>query len=81
MDHCFLDALNGLESPLDLVFWLAAGKPISISLNPSLTRRRNISIFSLTTIGSIRAWFPSLRSTLTQAGAFSICLFGHCLSG
>ena len=61
--------------------WLDAGKPISISLNPSFTSSSNISIFSDTTIGSTRAWFPSLRSTDTHVGAFSICLSGHFLSG
>ena len=61
--------------------WEAAGKPISISLNPSFTRRLNISIFSSTTIGSTSAALPSRRSTLHQIGAFSISLFGHSRPG
>ena len=61
--------------------WDAAGKPTSISLKPSFTRRLNISTFSSTTIGSTRAWLPSLRSTLHHIGAFIISLFGHVRSG
>ena len=61
--------------------WLAAGNPTSISLKPILVRSSNISIFSVTTIGSISAWLPSRRSTLHQTGAFSISRFGHSLSG
>ena len=47
----------------------AEGKPTSISLNPtsiSVWNRPNLRSGS---IGSIRAWFPSRRSTLAQRGA------------
>ena len=50
----------------------AAGKPTSISLNPTFTSIWKNSIFSSRLMGSIRAWLPSRRSTLHQMGAFSI---------
>ena len=51
---------------------LAAGKPTSISLKPILTSRSKNSSFSSRLMGTIRLWLPSRRSTLHQAGAFSM---------
>ena len=45
--------LNNLSQIADVVTVL--GNPTSISLNPSFTKRLNISTFSSTTIGSISA--------------------------
>ena len=53
----------------------AAGKPTSISLKPILTNIWKNSNFSSKLIGSISAWFPSLKSTLHQIGALSIYSF------
>ena len=55
----------------------AAGNPISICLKPILHNRLNILFFLSSPIGSIRAWFPSRRSTEHQIGAFSITFEGH----
>src|SRR5688500_2746272 len=57
--------------------WLAEGKPTSISLKPILTTVSNMRRLRTGSIGSIRAWLPSRRSTEHQRGAFSIRLFGH----
>ena len=55
----------------------AEGKQISISLNPIFTRRsKNLSFVSIP-IGSISAWFPSLKSTEHHIGAFVIRFDGH----
>ena len=50
----------------------AAGKPISISLNPTSTNILKNSSFSSRLIGSTRAWLPSLKSTEHQIGALSM---------
>src|SRR4051812_17718322 len=57
--------------------WLAAGKPTSISLKPIFTRALNMRILRSGSIGSIRAWLPSRRSTLHHSGALSIVLSGQ----
>ena len=54
---------------------LAAGNPTSISLKPSLTRKRKKSSFSSRLMGTIRLWLPSRRSTLHQMGGFSMWSF------
>src|SRR5690625_7095543 len=59
----------------------AEGKPTSISLKPILTSSSNISSLRSTSIGSIRAWLPSRRSTAHQRGACVIRLVGHVRSG
>src|SRR5437763_9020378 len=57
--------------------WLAEGKPTSISLKPIFTTVSNMRRLRTGSIGSMRAWLPSRRSTEHQRGAFSIRLFGH----
>ena len=57
--------------------WLAAGKPTSISLNPSFTSRSNIRRLRSGVIGSMSAWLPSRRSVLSQRGAFVSRWSGH----
>ena len=57
--------------------WLAAGKPTSISLKPIFTSSVNIFSLRAGSIGSIRAWLPSRRSTEHQRGALSITTFGQ----
>ena len=54
---------------------LAAGKPTSISLKPTLTSNLKNSTFCSRVIGSISAWLPSRRSTLHQTGARSMLSF------
>jgi hypothetical protein len=49
--------------------WEAAGNPTSISLKPQCTSRSTLRRFREGSIGSIRAWLPSRRSTLHQRGA------------
>ena len=49
--------------------WEAEGKPTSISLNPTSTSVWNSASLRSGSIGSIRAWLPSRRSTLAQRGA------------
>ena len=61
--------------------WEAAGKPTSISLKPHCTSRSNIRRFRSGSMGSIRAWLPSRRSTLHQRGAWVITRDGHVRSG
>jgi hypothetical protein len=58
----------------------AAGKPISISLNPQLVSAWNILSFCSTFIGSCRAWLPSRKSTEHQIGAWVSTRPGHCRS-
>lgn len=41
----------------------------------------DVYLLHVTTIGSTRAWLPSLRSTLHHIGALIISLFGHVRSG
>src|SRR6266436_4862539 len=55
----------------------ADGKPTSISLNPICTRVSNIFSCRAGSIGSMRAWLPSRRSTEHQRGARSIWRLGH----
>ena len=57
--------------------WLAEGNPTSISLKPTSTSVWNSASLRSESIGSIRAWFPSRRSTLAQRGAFSNWRSGH----
>src|SRR5581483_1444377 len=57
--------------------WDAEGKPTSISLKPILTTVSNMRRLRTGSIGSMRAWLPSRRSTEHQRGAFSIRLFGQ----
>jgi hypothetical protein len=45
-----------------------AGKPTSISLQPTLTSRSKKRIFFSAPIGSISAWLPSRRSVESQRG-------------
>src|SRR5690242_19350561 len=59
----------------------AAGKPTSISLKPSFSSMSNRRRFFSAPIGSIRAWLPSRRSTLHQAGAWSRVRDGQVRSG
>ncbi len=49
----------------------AAGNPTSISLKPMPTRVSKNWSFRAGSIGSIRAWLPSRRSTLHHSGATS----------
>src|SRR3954469_13437094 len=49
--------------------WDADGKPTSISLNPICTSVANMRRFRSMSIGSIRAWLPSRRSTAHHLGA------------
>ena len=57
--------------------WLAAGKPISISLKPMRTSVSNMRRLRSGSIGSMSAWLPSRRSTLHHSGAFSMRLLGQ----
>ncbi len=57
--------------------WLAAGKPTSISLKPIATSSWNIFSLRAGSIGSMRAWLPSRRSTEHQRGAWSVTTLGH----
>ena len=43
------------------------------------TRVSNILSLRVVSIGSTKAWFPSLRSTLHQVGGFVIALLGQVL--
>ena len=61
--------------------WLALGKPTSISLKPICTRVSNIRRLRAGSIGSMRAWLPSRRSTEHHSGAFSMRLSGQVRSG
>jgi hypothetical protein len=61
--------------------WLAEGKPTSISLNPICTTVSNMRRLRAGSIGSMRAWLPSRRSTEHQRGAFSIRRSGQVRSG
>ena len=55
----------------------ADGNPTSISLNPvSNYNWKNLCFFS-EPIGSIKAWLPSLKSTLHQIGFLEIIFPGH----
>ena len=56
---------------------LAAGKPISISLNPVSTRNWKNFSFSGRFMGISKDWLPSLMSTLHHTGAFVMVLLGH----
>src|SRR5699024_4676598 len=53
----------------------AAGKPTSISLKPISTNILKYSSFSSKFIGIIKAWFPSLKSTLHQIGGSEMYSF------
>jgi hypothetical protein len=59
----------------------ADGKPTSISLKPHFTSRSNIRRLRSESMGSMRAWLPSRRSTLHHRGAFVITRCGHVRSG
>ena len=58
-----------------------AGKPTSISLNPISQSIWKNSSFCSKFMGLTKAWFPSRRSTLHQAGAFVSRFPGQVLSG
>src|SRR5258708_3888821 len=58
----------------------AAGKPTSISLKPIVQSSLNIRALRSESIGSIRAWLPSRRSTAHQIGGLVMTLLGHCRS-
>ena len=55
----------------------AEGKPTSISLKPIFTSCSNMRILRAMSMGSIRAWLPSRRSTLHQMGALVITASGQ----
>jgi len=57
--------------------WLALGKPTSISLKPMATTASNRRRLRAGSIGSMRAWLPSRRSTEHHSGALVIWRFGH----
>src|SRR3954454_16240827 len=57
--------------------WEADGKPTSISLNPICTSVANMRRFRSMSIGSIRAWLPSRRSTAHHLGARRIVADGQ----
>ena len=59
----------------------AEGKPISISLKPISHKSRKNSSFCSRFMGLIRAWLPSRRSTLHQAGALVMALSGQVRPG
>ena len=61
--------------------WLALGKPTSISLKPIATTASNMRRLRAGSIGSMRAWLPSRRSTEHHSGALVIWRFGHSRSG
>src|SRR5215470_7354069 len=61
--------------------WEAEGKPTSISLKPMATSVSNMRRFRSGSIGSMRAWLPSRRSTEHQRGAFTSFLSGQIRSG
>src|SRR6476646_6661251 len=58
----------------------AAGKPTSISLKPIWQSSLNMRVLRSESIGSIRAWLPSRRSTAHQIGGLVMTLLGHCRS-
>src|SRR5882762_3163259 len=60
---------------------LALGKPTSISLKPMATTASNRRSLRAGSIGSMRAWLPSRRSTEHHRGALVIWRFGHSRSG
>ena len=49
--------------------WEAEGNPTSISLKPTSTSVWNSASLRSGSMGSMRAWLPSRRSTLAQRGA------------
>ncbi len=49
--------------------WLADGNPTSISLKPTSMSVWNNASLRSESMGSMRAWLPSRRSTLAQRGA------------
>ena len=49
--------------------WLADGNPTSISLKPILTSTSNMRRLRSGSMGSMRAWLPSRRSTEHHRGA------------
>ena len=53
------------------------GKPTSISLKPIFTSASNMRRFRSGSMGSMRAWLPSRRSTEHQRGAFVSFLSGQ----
>src|SRR5262245_48475031 len=55
----------------------AAGKPTSISLKPILQSSPNIRVLRSESIGSIRAWLPSRKSTAHQIGGLVMTALGH----
>ena len=55
----------------------AEGNATSISLKPAFTSVLNIRILRSPFIGSNKAWLPSRKSVLIQAGACVRILFGH----
>ena len=57
--------------------WLADGKPTSISLKPIATSSSNMRSLRVGSIGSMRAWLPSRRSTEHHSGALSMTTFGQ----
>ena len=61
--------------------WEAEGKPTSISLKPISQSMRNMRSLRSGPMGSKRAWLPSRRSVLSQAGARLMTLPGHWRSG
>ena len=61
--------------------WLADGKPTSISLKPISTTVSNMRRLRAGSIGSMRAWLPSRRSTEHHSGAFVIRWSGQVRSG
>ena len=61
--------------------WDAAGKPTSISTNPTSNSSSYMRSFSSTFMGSISAWLPSLKSTLHQRGGSVSTALGQWRSG
>ncbi len=61
--------------------WLADGKPTSISLKPMATSVWNMRSLRTGSIGSMRAWLPSRRSTAHHRGALVSLWSGQWRSG
>src|SRR5262245_9649059 len=57
--------------------WLALGNPTSISLNPICTSVSNMRRLRAGSMGSIRAWLPSRRSTEHHRGALVMRWLGQ----
>src|SRR5215204_1851848 len=57
--------------------WLADGNPTSISLKPIATTASNMRRLRTGSIGAMRAWLPSRRSTEHHRGAWSMTRSGQ----